>query len=115
MGRGRVIEELRHQARPRAGNQRVAVLEQDFEGQIAVALDQPLQLEQRGRVKNGYLAAEARRRDDKIDLGGWPRQSRIVVGSGAPAKSPSGAAASGGTKPVQRRTSSCDFSIMVNQ
>ena len=63
----RVVEELRNQAGARAGDQRVAVLEQDLEIEVFVGANEILQLEQRRRVKDGNLAAKARRRDDKID------------------------------------------------
>ena len=78
MGRVRVVEELRNQARPRPGDQGIAVLEQDLEIDIAVRSHQLLQLEERRGVEHGNLAAEAGRRDDQIDRVGRGRRRHGV-------------------------------------
>ncbi len=57
MGRRLVGEELRQEACSRAGDQRIAVLEQHLERQPAVAADRLLQLEQRGGVEHRNLSA----------------------------------------------------------
>ena len=69
MGRFRVVQELRNQACPGPRDQRVAILEQDFEIKPPVGAGERLQLEQRGRENHRNLAAETRRSDHQIDVG----------------------------------------------
>ena len=68
MRRGRIVEKLRDQARPRARDQRVAILELDLEIEVAVGAHDLLQPQQRGRIEHRNLPAETRRGDNQIDL-----------------------------------------------
>src|SRR5579863_7273682 len=68
MRRFRVVEKLRDEARASARDERVRILEQDFELDVRRSAQHFLQLEHGGGIDDGKLTAETRCRDNQLDL-----------------------------------------------